>query len=43
MSIFKQIFCKHVYTKADEYLVNSGMCKVHIFICKKCGKRKVVM
>lgn len=42
MKWIKQLFCKHHYMRETyEFCMGQGkMC--HIFVCDKCGKRKVM-
>jgi len=41
MKIFKRLFCKHAYEFVDSYLINTGMQKMIIYKCSKCGKQKI--
>ena len=38
--IFKRLFCKHEFEFDSQTLINTGMRKMIIHKCKKCGKLK---
>ena len=36
----KRLFCKHEYKYKQQTLINTGMQKMIVYKCKKCGKEK---
>ena len=36
----KRLFCKHEYQYKEQMLINTGMQKMIVYKCEKCGKGK---
>lgn len=41
LKLFQKLFCKHQYKFSFSFLVETGMKKVVVHRCTKCGKIKV--